>query len=671
ASAWPVDQQSLRVPGVNGWFVPQKEGSLRWVNRVDAERQLAFYEGQEQLDGRLSTNTVKFYLYTQKNPSTGQEIKATQSSIDASNFNPKNPTRITIHGWNSNYKDGVNTRIADAWFQYGDYNMIAVDWSRGRSLEYATSVAGASGAGKKVAALVDFLVTSYGISLESLEIVGFSLGAHVAGHTGKQLTTGKAGKIVGLDPASPLISYSKSEKRLSSDDAIYVESIQTNGAILGFTQPIGRAAFYMNGGRSQPGCGIDVTGSCSHTRAVLYYVEALLWNNFPSKSCETYQEANKNACGDRFSSITMGAAVNTFVADGIFYVPVNKASPYGYGEVNTGGDETTAAPVGSTTSEGPEEISTTAAAPTDAPTTTAKPTEVPTTTGKPTELPTTTPAPEEDSTTEEPEEVSTTARPTEVPSTTGKPTELPTATTTGNGEDDSTLAPEDVSTTEEPEEDSTTAVPTTTAKPTEIPTTTSGPTEVPSSTADPEEDTTAAPEEDTTAAPEEDTSAAPEEDTTAAPEEDTTAAPEEDTSAAPEEDTTAAPEEDTTAAPEEDTTAVPEEDTTAAPEEDTTAAPEEDTTAAPEEDTTAAPEEDTTAAPEEDTTAGEPEEVSTTTAIPTVPTSSTARPTELPNTTWFPDVTPTLPPNVDDNSQPGSTKNIFIFNVFLVNVKVS
>ncbi|KAH8355993.1 hypothetical protein KR200_006288, partial [Drosophila serrata] len=623
ASAWPVDQHSLRVHGVNGWFVPQKEGGLRWVSKDDGERQLSFYEDQDQLNGRLSTNTVKFYLYTQNNPSTGQEIKATQSSIDASNFNPKNPTRITIHGWNSNYKDGVNTRIADAWFQYGDYNMIAVDWSRGRSLEYATSVAGASGAGKKVAALVDFLVTGYGMSLDSLEIVGFSLGAHVAGHTGKQLTTGKAGKIVGLDPASPLISYSKSEKRLSSDDAIYVESIQTNGAILGFTQPIGKAAFYMNGGRTQPGCGLDVTGSCSHTRAVLYYVEALLWNNFPSKSCETYQEANKNACGDRFSSITMGAFVNTFVAEGIFYVPVNKESPYGYGEVHTGGDETTAAPVGSTTTEVPEEVSTTTAAPTDAPTTTAKPTEVPTTTSRPTED--TTAAPEED----------TTAAPKE--DTTAAPEE----DTSAAPEEDTTAAPEE-DTTAAPEEDTTAA---------------------------PEKDTTVEPDEDTTAAPEEDTSAGPEEDTTAAPEEDTTAAPEEDTTAAPEEDTSAGPEEDTTAAPEEDTSAAPEEDTSAAPEEDTTAVPEEDTTAAPEEDTTAAPEEDTTAAPEEDTTTGEPEEVTTTTALPTVPTSSTT--TEVPNTTWFPDVTPTLPPSVDDNSKPGSTKNVFIFNVFLVNVKVS
>jgi len=260
----------------------------------------------------------------------------------------------------------VNTRIADAWFQYGDHNMIAVDWSRGRSLEYATSVAACPGAGKKIAALVDFLVQEYGIRLDTLEVVGFSLGAHVAGQTGKQVTTGKVGKVVGLDPASPFISYSNTEKRLHSDDAVYVESIQTNGALLGFSEPIGKAAFYMNGGRIQPGCGIDLTGSCSHTKAVLYYVEALLWNNFPSKKCESYHDANKNACGDQYSSILMGAIINTLVAEGIFYVPVNKESPYGVGEINNGGG-TSAPPVTttvvSTTTKKPEETSTTAEEP--------------------------------------------------------------------------------------------------------------------------------------------------------------------------------------------------------------------------------------------------------------------------------------------------------------------
>lgn len=63
ASAWPVDQLSVRDHGINGWFVPQREGGLRWIGKAEAERQLEYYEAQEALEGRLSTNTVNFYLY--------------------------------------------------------------------------------------------------------------------------------------------------------------------------------------------------------------------------------------------------------------------------------------------------------------------------------------------------------------------------------------------------------------------------------------------------------------------------------------------------------------------------------------------------------------------------------------------------------------------------------
>ncbi|XP_034665176.1 serine-rich adhesin for platelets-like isoform X6 [Drosophila subobscura] len=630
-NAWPIEDLSLRVSGGNGWYVPQTDGSLRWVGRFEGERELAHYEAQEAIMGRLSTNTVNFYLYTLRNTNAGQQIKATRASIDASNFNPENPTRITIHGWNANYKDGVNTKIAAAWFQMGDYNMIAVDWVRGRSLEYASSVSAASGAGKKIAALIDFLVLEYGMSLDTLEVVGFSLGAHVAGHTAKQVKSGEVGKVVGLDPAMPLISYSNTAKRLSSDDAKYVESIHTAGGTMGFTKPIGKAAFYVNGGKSQPGCGLDITGSCAHTRAVTYYVESLLWNNFPTKRCDTYKEANKNACGDKYSSVLMGATVNIFVAEGIFYVPVNKESPFGLGEPLE--ESTTLAPARPTTvadDSTTAEDSTTAD---DSSTVTS-------------EDDTTTAAPEEDSTTSAPEEDSTTAATEED------------STTEASEEDSTTASPEDDSTTEAPEEDSTTAV------------TEDG--EEVSTTAVPEEDsTTDASEEDSTTAVTED---GEEDSTTDAQEEDsTTSAPEEDstTSASEEDSTTDAPEEDST------TDAQEEDSTTSAPEEDsTTSAPEEDST------TDASEEDSTTSAPEEDSTTAFTEEDSTTAVtVDGEDDSTTEAPvTENPTTTTPEDINtpitdaPGERPSTDgpeDNDVSGKTKNIYIFNLFLINVKVN
>lgn len=553
----------------------------------------------------------------------------------------------------------MNTRVADAWFQYGDYNMIAVDWLRGRSLEYASSVAGAPGAGKKVAALVDFLVEGYGMSLDTLEIVGFSLGAHVAGHTAKQVNSGKVGKVVGLDPASPLISYSNTEKRLSSDDALYVESIQTNGAILGFGQPIGKASFYMNGGRSQPGCGIDITGSCSHTKAVLYYVEALLWNNFPSIKCESSVDANKNNCGNTYSSVFMGASINFFVAEGIFYVPVNKESPYGLGELNSGGEATTGAPeITSTTVDGEDESTTevSTSTTTDKPeeSTTEEPEEDSTTNGKPEESSTTTEQPEDstttteepiDSTTEAPEDESTTSSPTdggeqstseEPETTTEEPEE--TSTSPSDTEDSTTKEPEEVSTTPKESEVSTTSNP-------EDDDTTSAPGE--------DDDTTAAPggdEEETTTEDPEETSTAPsdaEDSTTEEPEEDTT------TTKKPVEPST------TTEEPDDSTTEVPEESTTEEPDKETST-----TNAEPEVSTTVEPDVDSTVDPEGDQSTREDLEDVSTTAVPTELPSTTGVPPEVPITTLAPEVPSTSPP------QDGNTKNIFIFNVFLVNVKI-
>lgn len=267
--------------------------------------------------------------------------------------------------------------------------MIAVDWSRGRSLEYASSVAAVSSVGAKIAKLIDFLVKEYGISLETLEIVGFSLGAQVAGYSAKQVTTGKVQKVVGLDPAMPLMSYDKPAKRLNSDDAVYVESIQTNGGTLGYTKPIGRAAFYPNGGKSQPGCGIDLTGSCSHTRAVSYYVESLTLNNFPTIKCPSYKEANKKDCGSNYSTIRMGSPQNIITAFGEFYVPVNNVSPYGLGDSSEIEDNTTTAV--------PEET-----------TTPVTEVEEPTTPVAEEEETTTPVAEEETTTTEEPEDGNTT-----------------------------------------------------------------------------------------------------------------------------------------------------------------------------------------------------------------------------------------------------------------------
>lgn len=90
ASAYALEE-SERVNGENGWYVPKLDGTFEWVDMDEAEDWL---DRQDMMESReLSTTPVKFYLYTKSNPSKGTKIKADSSSISESNFNAANPTR--------------------------------------------------------------------------------------------------------------------------------------------------------------------------------------------------------------------------------------------------------------------------------------------------------------------------------------------------------------------------------------------------------------------------------------------------------------------------------------------------------------------------------------------------------------------------------------------------
>ncbi|XP_004536577.1 phospholipase A1 [Ceratitis capitata] len=329
ATAAPFDDDDSDV---NGWYIPKIDGSLVWTTIEEGENLLTELEKKERVLPRaFSLSPVDYYLYTKSNPYVAQKITANQKSISSSNFNATNPTRLLIHGWTQDYKADMNTLIRDAWLSRGDYNIIAVDWARARSIDYISSVLAVPGVGKKIAGMIDYLSRNQSMSLNTLEVIGHSLGAQAAGYVGKNVGAGKIHIIVGLDPALPLFSWNKPNHRLNSNDAQYVESIQTNGGKLGFLKPIGKGAFYPNGGRKQPGCGIDLTGSCSHGRSYVYYAEAVRKNNFPSIRCADYEDAVNKSCGSTYSGVKMGAVYNYELANGDYYVPVRSTAPYGYG----------------------------------------------------------------------------------------------------------------------------------------------------------------------------------------------------------------------------------------------------------------------------------------------------------------------------------------------------
>ena len=143
-----------------------------------------------------------------------------------------------------------------AYLKLGDFNVITVDW---RSLaeypNYARAALSTTPVGIYVANFLDFLI-SQGTPSTSFHVIGYSLGAHIAGSAGNSLRLGRIPRITGLEPASG--GYERMEKlrSLSSTDANFVDVIHTNANILGLgtASPIGHADFYPNGGRWQYGC---------------------------------------------------------------------------------------------------------------------------------------------------------------------------------------------------------------------------------------------------------------------------------------------------------------------------------------------------------------------------------------------------------------------------------
>lgn len=247
--------------------------------------------------------------------------------------------RFFAHGWLSGMHQVQSYEIIDSHLLNGreeNYNIFIVDWSvMAMTWNYYLARLRTRKAGLKTAEFIDWLHSESGLQFETTHVFGHSLGAHVAGFTGKQVTRGKLKTIVGLDPAMPFFRTKNPQNRLADTDAEYVETIQTNGRELGFYHPIGEAAFYPNGGLKQPGCGKDILGGCAHSRAPTFLAEAVARgtnNSFNTVKCKDWTEMRKKKCMGDSEGVKMGDPENFKKAKGVYYLITEAAAPFGIGE---------------------------------------------------------------------------------------------------------------------------------------------------------------------------------------------------------------------------------------------------------------------------------------------------------------------------------------------------
>lgn len=312
-----------QIVETNWQLMPDADGNMHMVNLNDNESVEPTFN---------AWNQIRFILFTRSNRNGQQVALNNAGQLSASHFNSGHQTRFIIHGWNNDGNADVNRLISNAYLDIGNFNVFVVDWGAGaNTINYNTARNRVGDVGHVTAQFIDFLHTR-GSAFSSIVVIGHSLGAHAGGFAGKRVARGRIAAIVGLDPANPGFSIGAPAQRLHSGDANYVEVIHTDIGRLGFDQPIGHASFYPNWGRGHPGCGIEVTGMCSHSRAFEFFAESIRNSNgFWATRCSGWSAIQNRNCPSAGANQVMGGEPVNRGANGVFFLQTNPRPPFAQG----------------------------------------------------------------------------------------------------------------------------------------------------------------------------------------------------------------------------------------------------------------------------------------------------------------------------------------------------
>ncbi|XP_037536848.1 endothelial lipase [Nematolebias whitei] len=212
--------------------------------------------------------------------------------LEECGFNATAKTFFIIHGWTMSgmFENWMHKLVSAVMQRELNANVVIVDWIPLAQQLYPDAVNHTHTVGLDIAGMLNWLQDELQLSLKNVHLIGYSLGAHVAGYAGT-FVDGTVGRITGLDPAGPMFEGVEEQKRLSPDDADFVDVLHTYtrealGVSIGIQQPIGDIDIYPNGGEVQPGCGftdvLAVAGNfmevmkCEHERAVHLFVDSLM-----------------------------------------------------------------------------------------------------------------------------------------------------------------------------------------------------------------------------------------------------------------------------------------------------------------------------------------------------------------------------------------------------------
>ncbi|XP_038107065.1 pancreatic lipase-related protein 2 isoform X1 [Culex quinquefasciatus] len=329
-----MDQLRMIDPnyGVTWMFLPDDQGNPHIVDLT-----MPNDTNSQERAGSNCNRDVTFYFYrqeTKNNPTAFKFINDPAVPLNVSDcFDPSLPTKFVIHGWRNSINSAVCQQVKNAYLKRQDVNVFVVDWSPLASdTFYFRSASATRDVGRHVGGLIDRLVAERDLDLNSVHIIGHSLGAHTSGFAGSSVRSGKVARISGLDPALPGFTDSAPDSRLDPSDARFVDVIHTCAGMLGSDAKLGHVDFWPNGGRAnQPGCGgmNDFTGACSHGRSYEYYSESVnAPENFMAYPCGNENTYKNKKC--RTAPVPMGDGTPV-ESRGNHYLETNPEPRFGRG----------------------------------------------------------------------------------------------------------------------------------------------------------------------------------------------------------------------------------------------------------------------------------------------------------------------------------------------------
>ncbi|XP_060527852.1 pancreatic triacylglycerol lipase [Cylas formicarius] len=273
-------------------------------------------------------------MYSKMHPENPEEIRVAstlrETNLVKTAFDPFKPTKIIIHGYNSDMFLNALTELRKEYLKTKDYNIFTVDWSPlNQSPCYVGAVWNARHVGACTAQLVQRIRD---MAAEDIHVIGFSLGAHISNYLSVKLRPYKLLRITGLDPALPGYITPNMDEKLDKSDAEFVDVYHTNAFAQGKIEESGHVDYYFNGGAIQPGCwGEPSFISCNHHRAPLYFAEAINSEiGFWGWRCPNYFSYILGRCLPGDIKKVMGAHVAERF-EGVFIVLTGATPPFAIG----------------------------------------------------------------------------------------------------------------------------------------------------------------------------------------------------------------------------------------------------------------------------------------------------------------------------------------------------